>query len=100
MKDKLKEAIDLIEEAGGIVMMQSDDDDLISRDAELLDKTAKDEADAEKYKREYESRKADAFEEFDEMLGSPGFCFNGIDDLCYEHGIDLDDIEEWIYSHY
>jgi hypothetical protein len=57
-------------------------------------------AEEAKYKAEYESRKADAFEEFDEALGSKNFSMNMVDDICYENGIDLDDIEEYIFSHY
>lgn len=101
MDSKLQKAIDLIEEAGGIVMMQSmEETEAMAREAELLEQTAKEQAEEAKHKADYESRKSDAFEEFDEALGSPNFSFSGVDDICYRNGIDLDDIEEYIFSHY
>jgi ATP-dependent Clp protease ATP-binding subunit ClpA len=101
MDTKLQKAIDLIEEAGGIVMMQSTEEtEAMMREAELIESTAKEQAENDQYKREYESRKADAFEEFDELLGSKNFSMNAVDDICYGNGIDMDDIEEYINSHY
>jgi ATP-dependent Clp protease ATP-binding subunit ClpA len=94
MDSKLQKAIDLIEEAGGIVMMQStEESEAMMREAELIEQTATKQAEEAKYK-------ADAFEEFDEALGSKNFSMNMVDDICYENGIDLDDIEEYIFSHY
>jgi len=101
MEKKLQQAIDLIEEAGGIVMMQSmEEQEAIARESDLLDQTAQEQLANEKYKKEYEDRKTNAFEEFDELLGSKNFSVNAVDDICYENGIDLDDIEEYIFSHY
>ena len=101
MDSKLQKAIDLIEEAGGIVMMQSTEEtELMMREAELIEQTAIKQAEEANHKAEYESRKADAFEEFDELLGSKNFSINAVDDICYENGIDMDDIEEYIFSHY
>jgi len=101
MDDKLQQAIDLIEEAGGIVLMQSTEEtEMMAREAAMLEKTAEEQIREAESKKDYEERKANAFEEFEEELGSPGFCFNGVDDLCYRNGIDLDDIEEYIFSHY
>lgn len=53
-----------------------------------------------KFQKEYEERKAQAFEEFDELLGSKDFNINVVDDICYENGIDMDDIEDYIFSHF
>jgi len=101
MDSKLQKAIDLIEEAGGIVMMQSTEEtEMMHRESERLEAEAREQAEQAKAKADYESRKADAFEEFDEALGSPNFSFSGIDDICMRNGIDLDDIEEYIFSHY
>lgn len=101
MDNKLQKAIDLIEEAGGIVMMQSTEEtEVMARESELLQQTAIEQNEKAKNKADYESRKVDAFEELNKALGSPNFSFVGIDNICYRNGIDLDDIEEYMFSHF
>jgi hypothetical protein len=98
MKKELADAIKLIEDAGGFVMMQGDLEDQVapmteSRLEEL-------EAEQRKHFEEYQQRKRECFKEFDELLGRKDFSFSKVEDLCYEHGMDLDDIEEYIHGHY
>jgi len=101
---KLKEAIDIVENAGGFVMFPESDQDELKIRTETLkaeNKVIEDEEAIEaENKREYEERKQNAFEEFDKLLGSKNFSVSAVDDICYENGIDLDDIEEYIFNHF
>lgn len=104
MDQELEKAAKVIEEAGGFVMFPEDSQqerDIRKQTHNLeLQEEAKKQAEIDESKSDYEQRKANAFEEFEEELGSPGFSFNEVSDLCYRNGIDLDDIEEYIFSHY
>ena len=90
-KKKLDEAIKTVEKAGGIIMMPSDPD---------LPEISDEDVENAARKREYEERKQEAFEEFDKALGSKNFNYGTVEDICYENGIDMDDIEEYIHGHY
>lgn len=98
MNSELDKAINIVEEAGGIVIMQGDDelDQVMARESSQLNT----EIENRKMKADYEERKEEAFKEFDAALGSKNFNFGTVEDICYENGIDLDDIEEYIYRYY
>jgi RNA processing factor Prp31 len=102
--NKLNEAIDMIENAGGFVMFPETDKDernirnqTFIEENRIMDDIDKEE---EKYKNDYEERKNDAFEEFDEALKQKKFSYRVVEDICYENGIDMDDIEDYINSYY
>ena len=102
--NKLNEAIDMIENAGGFVMFPETDKDernirsqTFIEENRIMDDIDKEE---EKYKNDYEERKNDAFEEFDEALKQKNFSYRVVEDICYENGIDMDDIEDYINSYY
>lgn len=102
--NKLNEAIDMIENAGGFVMFPETDKDernirsqTFIEENRIMDDIDKEE---EKYKNDYEERKNDAFEEFDEALKQKNFSYSDVEDICYENGIDMDDIEDYINSYY
>lgn len=102
--NKLNEAIDMIENAGGFVMFPETDKDernirnqTFIEENRIMDDIDKEE---EKYKNNYEERKNYAFEEFDEALKQKNFSYRDVEDICYENGIDMDDIEDYIFSHY
>ena len=46
----------------------------------------------EKRKIEYKKQVDDAYDEFWELLGSPGFRFSDFEDTCSAYGIDEDDL--------
>ena len=91
MKSELENAIRVIEEAGGFVMMQEVNDLALLSDEDVQ---------LEVDHKAYESRKKDAFDDFDKALGSKNFSYGMVEDICYENGIDMDDIEEYIHGHY
>lgn len=90
---KLEKAIRTVEEAGGFVMLNNDESDV----SHLV---SDEEVEKEMYKKEYEERKNECFDEFQEMLGSKDFSFNGVDNLLYSYGLDLDDLEDFIHNSY
>lgn len=92
-KEELNKAIQVIEEAGGFVMMNDDESDV----SHLV---TDQEVENEVYKKEYEERKNECFEEFQKMLGSKDFSMSKVDDLLYSHGVDLDDLEDFIHASY
>lgn len=97
----INEAIEVIEAAGGFVMFpetEEEQSEIITHALKLQD--IEDLEAKKRFQKEYEERKTQAFEEFDELLGKPNFSINAVDDICYANGIDMDDIEEWINSHY
>ena len=87
---KLEEAIRTIEEAGGFVMMNNDESDV----SHLV---SDEEVQKAIHKKEYEERKEECFEEFQEMLGNKNFSMTKVDNLLYSYGVDLDDLEEFIH---
>ena len=99
MIDKnLKKAIGIVEDAGGIVMLQETEEEqaLIARESDIIDQAVEEDF----YVKEYQERKDQAFKEFDDLLGSKNFSVNAVDDICHENGIEMDDIEKYIHGHY
>lgn len=97
----INEAIEIIEQAGGFVMFPESEEEQSEIMKHAMDlQNIEEESARKRFQKEYEERKAEAFEEFDQLLGSKNFSVNAVDDICYENGIDMDDIEEWINSHY
>ena len=97
----INEAIEVIEAAGGFVMFpetEEEQSEIIKHANQLQD--IEEESARKRFQKDYEERRAQAFEEFDELLGSKNFDINAVDDICYSNGIDMDDIEDWIFSHY
>lgn len=97
----INKAIEVIESAGGFVMFpetEEEQNEIIKHANNLQD--IEEETARKRFQKEYEERKAQAFLEFDELLGKKDFNINAVDDICYENGIDMDDIEDWIFSHY
>lgn len=91
MNKKLENAIQLIEEMGGVVLMQDNQDlpDLTDDDIQLsIDR------------KEFEKRKEAAFDEFDKMLGSKNFSYQAVEDMMFGHGLEMDYIEEYIHGMY
>ena len=92
MKDKkLQEAIQVIEEAGGFVMMDQDESDV----SHLV---SDDEVKNQMHKKDYEERKQMAFDDFDEAIKKKNCSFTMMEDICFENGVDLDDLEDWLLS--
>lgn len=104
MNPELDKAIKVIEDNGGFVMLPETEAEQreVRKETLSLEKKREEDIQAEidESKADYESRKKDAFEEFDRALGSKKFSMNMVDDICYKNGIDLDDIEEYIHGHY
>lgn len=90
-KQKIQDAIDIIENAGGIVMMPDDQD---------LPEISEDDVLNEQHKREFQERKQQACDEFDELLGSENFSFQAVEEICYANGVEMDYIEEHIHNMY
>lgn len=94
---EVENAINIIEDAGGIVILPDDEfNDVAARESSQIDSEIKN----DQYSKEYEERKAEAFKEFDSSIGRKNFSFSDVEDICFENGIDLDDIEEYINSYY
>lgn len=89
----LEDAIAVVEAAGGFVMLE---DMNFETEQELEERQTKEK---DRFN-EYLDRKKQAFKEFDQLLGRKDFSFSKVEDICYENGIDMDDIEEWIHSQY
>jgi dephospho-CoA kinase len=98
MNQELRNAIKLIEDNGGIVIMQEllDNPEL----NELIQREAEEKAELEKFQEARREQLKNLAEDFDEMLGSKNFSFEGVENLCHYHGCDLDDIEDLIHSYY
>lgn len=98
MNKQLEDAIRLIEEAGGFVMFQGDIEDhdtpLTEAQIEAM------EVENRKAVDDYLERKNEAFRRFDKLLGSKNFSYGKVEDICFEEGIDMDEIENWIHSQY
>lgn len=104
MKKDLIDAINSIEEAGGFVMFPEDsaEERNIRQQTHILEqkKLQEEEALEAEIKNDYEQRKDDAFKDFDKLLGSKNFSYGRVEDICFENGIDMDDIEEYINGCY
>jgi len=87
-------AVEFIEAHGGIVFDQNENNETI------LKKIEQNIEEDSKSIEEYEKRKEDAFEEFNKLLGSKNFSYSAVEDLMHGHGIEMDDLEEYIHNYY
>jgi uncharacterized protein YggL (DUF469 family) len=112
-KMTLEQAIKIIEEAGGFVMMQGD---LEQQDAPLTE-ARMDEIEAEEKQRieEFQEKRRECHKElsyaFDkairndmklgegQQLGAFGM-YEMLENVCLDNGCDLDEIEDWIHSQF
>jgi len=90
---ELEKAIAIVEKAGGFVYME----DL---DFETEEEIQRASAEAQEELNDYLDRKKQAFKKFDQALGSKNFNYGMAEDICYQNGIDMDDLEEWIHAQY
>lgn len=97
MTEELKAAINLIEEAGGFVMMQTSIDEEIPLTEAQMDAIEEEQNQAFD---DYQERRREAYKRFDKLLGSENFSYNRVEEICFEEGIDMDDIENYIHEHY
>lgn len=104
MTEELKKAIDLIEEAGGIVMMaDSFDEDGESRDdylARLEAEEAKEKEQLEQWQKERKETLTEMAKDFDKMLNSKDFSYDKVEDMVHGYGCDMDDLEDLIHNFY
>jgi len=89
---KVTEAIEVIEQAGGLVIMEDDLYDDI--------KIRENEEDRKKHLQELKNKRLEALEDFDKMLGSKNFSVPAVEDMVHGHGLDLDDLEDMIHKFY
>ena len=89
---KVTEAIEVIEQAGGLVIMEDDLYDDI--------KIRENEEDRKKHLQELKNKRLEALEDFDKMLGSKNFSVSAVEDMVHGHGLDLDDLEDMIHKFY
>ena len=104
MTNKLCKAINLIEEAGGIVMMSQDfNEESESRDDYLARLEMKEQEEKEQLFKWQEQRKEslnDMADDFDSMLGSKNFSVTAVENMVHSHGLDMDDLEDLIHNFY
>ena len=95
--EELKKAIEVVENAGGFVMMQGDLEEEIApmSDARLKELEAREQESIN----DYNERKEECFEDFQKMLGRKDFSIAKVDDLLFKHGLDLDDLEDFIHRY-
>lgn len=92
---KLEEAIKIVEEAGGFVMIA---DHAAPEEAPITESQLDAwESDLEEQKREFELRKEEAREDFHKMLGSKNCSYSSVEDMMLSHGLEMDYIEEFLY---
>lgn len=98
MTEELKKAIELVEENGGIVMMQElmDNEEI---DA-LIEKEAQEKAELEKWQEERKIRLKGMAEDFSDILKSKNFSVTAVEDMVHGYGCDLDDLEDLIHNYY
>jgi len=111
MQEELKKAIDIVENAGGFVMLPESDKEerevrkmthqMQEKQLEELERMEnEDESD-------FQKRKKEAFKEMNEVFNEPYFMakgmlsqMNDLEDILLDNGVDLDYLEEWIESQY
>jgi hypothetical protein len=98
MNKKLDQAINTVEQAGGIVIMQDTSEPELAPMSESKI-TAIEEEEKERLE-DYQNRKNDMKENFDNMIGEQNVSFSSIEDMVHSHGLDLDDLEDVIHSFY
>jgi hypothetical protein len=99
MTDELKNAIRLVEEAGGIVMIQGDHDDMPEYN-DIIQKEAEERVALEEFQKKRQESLKDMAEEFDSMLGAKNFSFEAVESMVHGHGLDIDDLEDLIHERY
>ena len=85
---QLKEAISLIEKAGGVVII---DEEKIESEIELKEEN--------EWIKLYAKQKEEAKKDFHEMLESGSSVF-AIEEMILSHGLDLDELENFIHECY
>ena len=98
----LEKAINLIEEAGGIVMMY-DESDEESRHEYLERLEAQEQAEKEQLEAWQVQRKLTLEEmrkDFAQILGSKNFSITAIENMVHGYGCDMDDLEDLIHNFY
>ena len=100
---ELEKAIQLIEEAGGFVMMATDLDQTDNRDEYLAQLEMQEDAERDQLNAWQEQRKLsleEMREDFYKMLGSKNFNITAVEDMVHGHGLDMDDLENMIHGSY
>lgn len=100
---ELEKAIQLIEEAGGIVMMADGELEDESRDeylARLEIEEEREKAELEEFQKMRKQSLKEAKKEFDQMLGDVEFSYDKVADMAHGQGLDMDDIENMIHNFY
>lgn len=102
MTKELEDAIRLIEEAGGIVMMQGDltDHEQPLTERQLIDMEAEEQAKLTAWQRSRDEDRNEAFSEMTKQLNKGKLTYSMAENICFENGMDADEIENWIHSHY
>lgn len=110
MEQKLKEAIEIVENFGGFVMFpESSEEEREIRqrtfemeremDLKAEQKKLDDAREALEARNDFLSRKEQAFKEAtDALYNRKSLSFQDIDDIFYENGIEPDYIEDWLES--
>jgi len=98
MKEELKKAIKLIENNGGVVLMQ----ELIVDQglSDLIEKEAKEEAELEKFQETRREQLKNVRNDFDDLLKDKNFSVTAVEDMVHAHGCDMDDLENLIHGYY
>ena len=100
---ELEKAIDLIEEAGGVVMMAIDLEEEETREEYLARLEAAD-AEEKQELEDFQERRREMIHEmkkdFDRMLGSKNFSVTAVEDMVHGYGCDMDDLEDLIHNFY
>jgi len=100
---ELEKAFDVIEKAGGFVMMADPQEDQESREdylAKLEAEEAKEKEQLEKWQAERKLSLAEMSKDFDKMLGSKNFSVTAVEDMVHGYGCDMDDLEDLIHNFY
>jgi len=99
---ELEKAIEVIEQAGGFVMM-ADDFDERNRDEYLQDLEKQEKAQQEQliaWQNERKESLEEMQKDFAKMLGSKNFSFTAVEDMVHGYGCDMDDLEDLIHNYY
>lgn len=84
-------AVEFVESHGGIVF------DPHEKHASII---AKIEVNLSEQDNDFEERKQDALVDFTKMLGSKTFSYSAVEDMMFEHGLEMDYIEDFIHEMY
>ena len=101
MNKALADAISLIEEAGGIVMMQDPDEDFSLYEHEDMIAIETEEAVKVKaWQKERQENWEAMKKKFDHMIGQEGTTYSDVENMALNHGFEMDSIEEIIHANY